>query len=396
MRTSLFVCLLLVGHAFGIMAQTRNDLIYKVDQTSFAANVDEIGEAEIMYFLPTDALKQRPQRIAKAQVWKIVFANGDVEELNQPQAKAPVVATNDRIVQKNGTVLEGNVVKVGERTVEYRRVGATSGPVYEIEIAKLNRIEYANGEVEKFVKTLAVKPTSSSSKPTAAAKPKSEKAKTAAKPATSKPKKEVAQRAPRVKPTRTKAPATDREFFSLTAGGDAAYVLGAKEWTDEKRGIGMGIGAGASVSASLHITRWLAITANGGLLQWEIERNFKDSLSSNLLMRRNNVIKMIPINAGLKIYPAKGFYIAPQVSYTLYQETGSDFDPKTETTTEFFGYKGNKLGYRGEIGYEHRGKGFRWQLGVYYSTLLIKDLNEFKKIDPMSFVGARLAIGFGL
>lgn len=383
MRSFIPLFFMLLGAINNVLAQTRNDLIYKIDQTSFATNVDEIGESEITYFLPNDALKQHPQRIAKIQVWKIVFANGDTEEINQPQqSRAPtpviVVTDKDRIIYKNGSIIEATVTKVGERTVEYRNKGEAN-PVYEVEIGELNRIEYANGEIEKFAKKLTVKPVKSTDK-----EGNVNDAKHYAKPSLAK--------STLIKKTSN----NERDLFAIVLGGEGAYVLGTKEWTDEKRGMGMGLGIGVSASMSVFLSRWLSVTVSGGLLQWEVEYNFRDSLSRDLLMRRNNVIKMVPLNAGLKIYPFKGFYLSPQINYTLYQETGVDYDPSTEVTTKFFGYKGNKLGYRGEIGYERRGKGLRWQIGVYYSTLLIDNLKEFKKIDPITFVGTRLAIGFGL
>ena len=53
-----FLLLLLLVMFFAASAQTRSDMIYKLDKSSFSAVVDEIGEMEIIYYLPTDISKR--------------------------------------------------------------------------------------------------------------------------------------------------------------------------------------------------------------------------------------------------------------------------------------------------------------------------------------------------
>ncbi len=399
----LYFLLFLGGWATGL-AQTRPDLIYRLDQTSLSVFVDEIGENDITYFLPSDNQKKQLQRINKAQVWKVVFSNGDTELFNEPRQvamppdtpqKVVTTTSTDRIFLKNKTIVEGSITKVTEKNIEYRRAGAApNSPVYELSRDKIQKIEYENGEIESFAK-ISAKPTEMArTEKGKTNKSKGTSKKPTSKPALTKPKQEVVVKKESKTPS-VKVDKTSKRRFSFTVGPEVAYVIGDKEWVNEQDGIGMGVGVGASASLTAHIKPWLAVTASGGILQWEIERNFKDSVSQNLLLRRNNLIKLIPITAGLKIYPLKGFYISPQATYTIYQEQGIDFDPVTETTTPFLNFKGNKLGYKGEIGYDARLKNLSLQISAYYTTLIIQDLNEFKNVSPLSFVGARIAIGFG-
>nr|WP_295922369.1 hypothetical protein [uncultured Dyadobacter sp.] len=93
--------LLLLIAAFPANAQKETDLILKLDLTSIAAIVDEIGDKEITYFLATDTARKSPLRIARSKVWKIVFANNDIEIINTPvAATAPEETRQNEAVQQ--------------------------------------------------------------------------------------------------------------------------------------------------------------------------------------------------------------------------------------------------------------------------------------------------------
>src|SRR5690349_6746430 len=83
--------------AVSLRAQTASDQIYKLDKSIIQGIVDEIGDREIIYFLPKDAAKRSAVRIAKQQVWKIVYGNGEMELINKPAAETPTVAQQTKV-----------------------------------------------------------------------------------------------------------------------------------------------------------------------------------------------------------------------------------------------------------------------------------------------------------
>ena len=206
-----FLLFLLVVVTFTTRAQTRSDLIYKLDKSSFSAVVDEIGEAEIMYYLPADASKRTLLRINRKNVWKIVYNNGEIEIITEPLVTSPAVSTvasteADRIFLKNKIVLTGKVVKVSEQKIEYRR--DDSGPLYELLRKDLARIEYGNGSIEEFDKKVSQ-----------SVKPK---------------KQEPAEEKEIIEKKETNLAGK----FSATAGLDAGYYLGTEFWTHKEDGLG--------------------------------------------------------------------------------------------------------------------------------------------------------------
>ena len=58
----------------------------------------------------------------------------------------------DVIIKKDGRRLEGRVVKITDKEVEYRKLQNPEGPIYTIEIADLIKVEFENGTSEVFVK----------------------------------------------------------------------------------------------------------------------------------------------------------------------------------------------------------------------------------------------------
>ncbi|TDE17094.1 outer membrane beta-barrel protein [Dyadobacter psychrotolerans] len=140
MRNFYLICFL-----FGIFricyAQDKTDRIYQLDQSDFSAMVDEIGETEIIYFLPGDLVRKQPKNILKSKVWKIVYANGETETFNSP---AELVL--DKINLSNGKTLEAIISEVTLKSVSYKFAG--EGIVREIDRNEVHKIIYADGHQE--------------------------------------------------------------------------------------------------------------------------------------------------------------------------------------------------------------------------------------------------------
>lgn len=83
MRNFYLICFLL-GIFQVCFAQNSPDHIYQVDQSDFSSFVDEIRETEIIYFSPDDLTKKQPKSILKSKVWKIIYANGETEIFSAP------------------------------------------------------------------------------------------------------------------------------------------------------------------------------------------------------------------------------------------------------------------------------------------------------------------------
>lgn len=85
--------LLLLGTCQLSLAQTPSDQLHRLDRSVISALVDEIGETEVIYFRPGDAART-PQRIARSQLWKIVFSNGATEVLNTPLPEQAAISAD--------------------------------------------------------------------------------------------------------------------------------------------------------------------------------------------------------------------------------------------------------------------------------------------------------------
>lgn len=60
----------------------------------------------------------------------------------------------DKIYRKNGQVVKAKVLEVGTEEVKYKLMDSTETIVYVLEKDRINKIEYANGRVEKFTVNL--------------------------------------------------------------------------------------------------------------------------------------------------------------------------------------------------------------------------------------------------
>ena len=349
---------LLVVVTITAQAQTRSDLIYKTDKTSFSAVVDEIGEAEIMYYLPADASKRTLLRISRKQVWKIVYNTGEIEMINEPSVTSPVVSTAaptkaDRIFLKNKTMLTGKVVKVSDQKIEYRR--DDSGPLYELLRKDLARIEYGNGSIEAF-----------ESKVSQSAKPK---------------KPEPAEEKEVIEKKETNLAGK----FSATAGLDAGYYLGTKFWTHKEDGLGFLTSLGGSLRLNYKINKPVGAYFTTGYSGASVERNY---LNGDVTAYKETY-SMAGAHAGLGVK-----YFLKESVYVLV-EGRANFLKLKETYTE----DGDEDKYAvsamcpslsAGIGFTKKISRLVVEADIHYRFTQ----SAFKDIkDPIHIVGARLGIG---
>lgn len=139
----LILCIaVLTGKCFG---QTAADSIYHLDKSVAAVFVDEINATEIIYFSPDDKLRQTSKSILKTKVWKVVYANGEVETFNPP-VSAPV--PSDKIYLKNGTELSGKIFEITAISIRYKL--STENTERQLARNEVSKIVYSNGYTDVF------------------------------------------------------------------------------------------------------------------------------------------------------------------------------------------------------------------------------------------------------
>lgn len=79
--------LLLFASLAGFAQSNASDTIHLTDRSKIAAIIDEVSTDELLYFLPEDRAHKKIT-IALARVWKVVYANGEIEAFNSPDAVA--------------------------------------------------------------------------------------------------------------------------------------------------------------------------------------------------------------------------------------------------------------------------------------------------------------------
>ncbi|MCE6991456.1 hypothetical protein [Dyadobacter sp. CY323] len=337
-----FILLLLTLFAVSVRAQTSSDQIYKLDKTSIQAVVDEIGDTEIIYFLPKDTAKHTALRISRKLVWKIVYETGETELINAPTpataatAKEPTETKEsavkpDRIFLANKTMITGKITKVTKDKIEYTR--QESGPSYEVARKNLTRIEYGNGQVEDFA----------SVKPGALAK------------------------------------------LSVTAGVDGNYLLGSKIWTDKEEGAGLMTWLGGSVRGNYQLGKSIAVFLALGYSQASVQKNYL--AGEELLYKQEMTLAGPNAGIGIKYFFKESLYVVAQgkgnflKAKTLIFEDGEETKDQLSAACPSFGIglgftkKISRVVVEGELHYQ-----------LMQST--------FESVtDPFHMVGARVGIG---
>ena len=111
-----------------------NDVIYKTDQSTINAKVDEMTDTDVRYFVA--AMPTTKQALARNEVWKIVFSDGSVEVITAPATNVVPTATDNATSPTTATPLrsESAGYKAPVATGRYRapanygRLNVTVGP----------------------------------------------------------------------------------------------------------------------------------------------------------------------------------------------------------------------------------------------------------------------------
>ena len=59
-------------------------------------------------------------------------------------------AAQDRIVKRDATVIEANVLQISQQEIQYKRFSNPDGPTYLLPVAEIDYIQYPNGERDTF------------------------------------------------------------------------------------------------------------------------------------------------------------------------------------------------------------------------------------------------------
>ena len=139
-----------------LLAQTpKPDLIYRLDQSVIKAKIVEVTDQEVVYQTFGEKSAKKLQLPTKS-IRKIVYANGDVETYNDVAAQPkPVSAKSDVIALKNRQQIEGTIVEIDEKSIQYKKKGQAQ--TSQIALKEVAEIRYKNGDIERFgaVETLS-------------------------------------------------------------------------------------------------------------------------------------------------------------------------------------------------------------------------------------------------
>lgn len=362
MRYSLLLLLIIL--AGSVHAQTSSDQIHKLDKTIIQGVIDEIGDTEIIYFSAKDASKRTPLRIARTQVWKIVYENGETELINSPGPVLPVTSSKpaesnestiglDRIFLANKTMITGKITKVTEDKIEYTR--QQSGPIYEVSRKILTRIEYGNGLVEDFITAKTTKVVKDS-----------EDVKT--EPA----------------PGGIVKPSPLAKLF-VSAGFDGNYLLGSKIWTDREDGVGLMTSLGGSVRGNYQIGKSILAFLALGYSRASVQKNYL--AGDELVYKQQMTLAGPSAGIGLKYFVKESLYLVAQgkgnflKAKTLIVEDGEETKDQVSATCPSF-----SLG----LGLTRKISRVIVEAEVNYQLMQ----STFDSVsDPFHMVGARIGVG---
>jgi hypothetical protein len=405
-RLILFVIFTAIANI--VHAQKQADLIYKVDRSSFAAIVDEIGEGEITYFLPTDAAKRSPQRISRSQVWKIVYANGDLEIISSPDTNNPS-SSADIVFLKNKETLSGKVLRITNDKIEYLK--KDDGPIYELDRKEVVKIEYGDGKVEVFSRKIA------------------SKAKTHIEPDQiilnnnsvvkgeiihedsrtvgyilkengtinelnrqeiskinygSKKEKRFLLLKAKEKPTNIKKEeiTTTPSKIKVGAGGSYLSLIADSPWML----LGMKSGIGGKIQLTYSINNSFALVTGTSYNRWMVKRNLLDE-DQNLVATTDISLSSIPFRAGIKYSPFMKLYVLPSIIY--------NFQAVSIKSTLLGNsiQKGTSLGFGLSIGKEIKLGPISTDLSVFYESIQSVKAKEQLKTTTTSYIGLSLLFG---
>jgi hypothetical protein len=371
-----------------LLAQTpKTDKIVKQDESILEVIIDEIGEDEILYTLPNAAKNSSLLKIKKAEIWKITYASGKTIILNQKMEATPQ-EKSDRIVRKGGQVINGKIISVSPQLVKYTTTDANKGEEFMLSGKDVERVEYADGTIKDFSsKSNKKKDPNSSTK-----KPKKDTRK----------KDDFSQQVAKQKKSSKPRQLLDIPRLVIGVGAEGTYILEplSKQWVAANDSAGLQQGIGLSFRADFHITKGIALSASVGYNLWQVQRNYvsKDLQTQTNIVQYSSTDKfgIIPVQAGIKLYLAKGFYIMPEASYNIIVSNYSNNNgavPNPNGTIQV-DTKLSKLGYGGSIGFEVYKKSFIIDVSARFNMIQANNFRNFN--EPLTYAGLRLGIGFGI
>jgi hypothetical protein len=367
-----------------IAQNKKNDQIVKLDNVVLEVLIDEVSETEIFYKLPNNP-KGPLQKISKSEVQKIVFSSGAIDEINQPKPMSKV----DKIVRKDGRIIEGKIVSMSIGKVEYKSLSDDDGTVYMVSGADISKVEYSDGTVKDFIA-------------------KDKKSQT---PKTSKEKKDVSKtekkkiqtfenQVSNQKPNGKPRQLLDIPRFVVGIGGEGTYALEplSKKWVATNDSAGIQQGFGISLRTDIHLSKFVAFSLTAGYNQWQVQRNYilKDVKTQTTTTQYSSLdaLSIIPIQAGFKFYVAKGFYIMPEGSFNFIASDfkNNDGEVANPNGTSNISASLSKVGFGGSVGCEVYKLPFVIDISAHVHTVKAE---TFRNIgEPLYFAGLRLGIGF--
>nr|WP_295932059.1 porin family protein [uncultured Dyadobacter sp.] len=105
MRNRYLILFLLFASLAGFAQSSASDTIHLTDRSKILAIIDEVSTDELLYFLPED-LAHKKIRKPRAKVWKVVYANGEIEAFNSPDPVAVYIVQPAQ--KKSGVSLPNN------------------------------------------------------------------------------------------------------------------------------------------------------------------------------------------------------------------------------------------------------------------------------------------------
>lgn len=311
------------------------------------------------------------------------------------QTVAQSILKPDLIYKSNNTILESSIEEVSSGIVRYKLFAQPNGSVRQVPLKDVVKIRYANGKEETYengiVKMSAIPAAVVEEKEQPAAHTPAERI---VEPVKAKEeafvRKEETLPTENLRPSDQKqevAPAKSRPLLSFTIGADGLYMVGNKNWVDDKQRTGFRQGVGASAVFDFPLASFLALSLRGGYYMWEVSRDYVEN--NETLFSSKTSFTQIPLHVGIKIYPYKSIYLMPEGGihlYTFDYNDGTDFSEKLS---------GNAVAYGGSIGVELRGKVIMADISARYHILSIKDLgNGFTQMGAANYAVVRLGIGF--
>lgn len=180
--------------------------------------------------------------------------------------------------------------------------------------------------------------------------------------------------------------------FTVTVGGGGTYIPGgiSDQWVVPENGLGVLYGFFGDVNAMVKVSKVFGVSASVGKSFTSVRKNYVTEGVPQY--SSDQKIDNIPVTLGVRIYLGKTFYFEPQLGYNL-----MSLDTETSEEHPFGEYQSTdedkKFTFGGALGLDIRKGNMAFNLAGQFLT---SDNQEtFGIIQPLSYAGLRLGIGFG-